>query len=210
LCGGTHTERTGDVGIFKIVSESAVGANVRRIEALTGGAALEYVQRLEDEVGNVASLLKSTPDQLEERVERLLKDYRQKEREVEFLKAKLLSSQTGDLLAGIREINGIRVLVKEVGADSPKDLREMADQIRSRFESGILVLGSKANEKAMLLCVVSKDLAGRYKAGEIVSRLSQMLGGRGGGRPDMAQGGGPRPEDLGSALEAVYDLVAGL
>ncbi|RJR50168.1 MAG: alanine--tRNA ligase [Desulfobacteraceae bacterium] len=210
LCGGTHTEKTGDVGIFKILSESAVGANVRRIEALTGGAALEYVQRLEDEVGRAAALLKSTPDQLKERVERLLKDYRQKEREVEFLKGKLLSSQTGDLLAGTREINGVQVLVKEVGVDSPKDLREMADQIRSRFDSGILVLGSKANEKAMLLCVVSKDLAGRYKAGEIVSRLSQILGGRGGGRADMAQGGGPRPEDLGRALESVYDLVARL
>ena len=207
LCGGTHTDRTGDVGIFKIVSESAVGANVRRIEALTGGAALEYVQRLEDEVTGMAALLKSTPDQLKERVDRLLKEHRQKEREVESLKAKLLSSQTGDLLSGIREIKGVRVLVREVGVESPKELREMGDQIRSRLGSGILVLGAKSKEKAMLLCVVSKDLAGRYKAGEIIGRLSEMLGGRGGGRPDMAQGGGPRPEELGRALEAVYDLV---
>jgi alanyl-tRNA synthetase len=209
LCGGTHTERTGDVGVFKIVSESAVGANVRRIEALTGGAALEYMQRLEDEVSDMAALLKSTPDQLMERVERLLKEQRQRERELESLKAKLLSSQTGDLLEGVREIGGVRVLVREVEVDSPKDLREMADQIRSRLGSGVLVLGARTGDKAMLLCTVSKDLAGRYKAGEMIGRLSETLGGKGGGRPDMAQGGGPRPEELGRALKAVYDLVAG-
>jgi alanyl-tRNA synthetase len=207
LCGGTHTEMTGDVGIFKIVNESAVGANARRIEALTGGAALEYVQHLEEEMKITAGLLKSTPDQLRDRVDRLLKEQRQKERELESLKAKILSSQTTDLLAGVREIGGVRVLAKEVGADSPKELREMADQIGSRIGSGIVVLGARKDGKAMLLCTVSKGLTEKFKAGDLIGKLSRMVGGKGGGRPDMAQGGGTKPEELERALEAVYDLV---
>ena len=207
LCGGTHTERTGQVGLFKILSEGAVGANVRRIEALTGPAAVAYVQHMEDELKAMALLLKSTPDQVKERVARLLKEMRELERETESLKAKLLSSQTGDLLAGVREIGGIRVLAKEVGAVSPKELRDMADQIRDRMGSGIVVIGTRKDDKAMLLCTVSKDLTARYKAGEFMARLAEMVGGKGGGRPDMAQGGGPRPEELERALQAVYEMV---
>jgi alanyl-tRNA synthetase len=176
---------------------------------MTGGAALEYVQRLEEEVKGMASLLKSTPEQLRERLDRLLREQRQKERELESLKSKILSSQTGDLLAGVREVGGIRVLAREVGADSPKDLRDMADQIGGRLGSGIIVLGARKDDKAMLLCKVSKDLAGRHKAGDLIGKLSEMVGGKGGGRPDMAQGGGTRPDELGRALEAVYELVAG-
>ena len=208
LCGGTHTHRTGDVGLFKIVSESAVGANVRRIEALTGKAALDYVQSQELEVKEASALLKTSPEQLHERIDKLLKEQRQKDREIETLKSRLLSAQSEDLLAGIQEIKGAKVLVREVQADSPKDLREVADRIKEKLSSGIVVLGARKDNKAMLLCLVTKDLLDRFKAGEIVSRLSEMLGGKGGGRPDMAQGGGSRPELLGQALESVGEIIS--
>jgi len=208
LCGGTHTHRTGDVGLFKIVSESAVGANVRRIDALTGKAALEYVQNQELEFREAAFLLKTSPEQLRDRVDKLLKEQRQKDREIEALKSRLLSAQSEDLLSGVKEIQGARVLVREVQADSPKDLRDFADRIKEKFASGIIVLGARKDDKAMLLCMVTKDLVNRFKAGEIISRLSEMLGGKGGGRPDMAQGGGSRPELLGQALESVGEIIS--
>jgi alanyl-tRNA synthetase len=207
LCGGTHTARTGDVGLFKIVSESAVGANLRRIEALTGKAAFEYVQNQDDRLKSLALLLKTIPDQVKEKVERLLREQKDRDRQIESLKAELLSTRSGDLFEGVREINGVKVLSQEMEAASPKDLREYADQIKDRFRSGIIVLGAKREDKAMLVCLVTKDLLDRFKAGEIISQLSVIVGGKGGGRADMAQGGGSRPEDLGRALESVYELV---
>jgi len=207
LCGGTHTSRTGDVGLFKIVNESAVGANLRRIEALTGKAAVDYVQGQDDELKSVASLLKTIPDQLKEKVERLLKEQKERDREIESLKSRLLSTRSGDLFEGVKEIGGVKVLALEMEANSPKDLREYADQIKDRLGSGIIVLGAKKEGKAMLISVVTKDLTDRYKAGEIINRLSKIVGGKGGGRADMAQGGGSRPEELGRALESAYDII---
>ncbi|MBN1106692.1 MAG: alanine--tRNA ligase [Deltaproteobacteria bacterium] len=207
LCGGTHTARTGDIGLFKILSEGAVGANVRRIEAVTGRAALEHVQRMDEELRRAAALLKTGPEQLTERLERLLRDQKQRERELDSLKAKVLSARSGDLLAGVKQVNGISVLVQEVQAGSPKELRDFADRIKEKLTSGIIVLGARADGKAMLLCVVSKDLMARHKAGDLMRRLSEIVGGKGGGRPDMAQGGGPDPEKLKTALEAVYGMI---
>jgi alanyl-tRNA synthetase len=208
LCGGTHTRRTGDVGLFKIIDEGAVGTNLRRIEALTGERAMEHVQNQEDELMSVASFLKTTPDQAKEKVERLLKEHKDKDREIEILKSKLFSTRSGDLFEGVRELNGVKVFAKEMDAASPKDLRGYADQIKDKLGSAIVVLGTKQGGKAMLVCVVTKDLTGRFKAGEIISRLSSIVGGKGGGRPDMAQGGGSSPEKLQSAFEAVYKMVA--
>jgi alanyl-tRNA synthetase len=207
LCGGTHAHRTGDLGFFKILSEAAVGANVRRIEALTGEAALAYVQSREDELRNMALLLKTSPDQMEARVDRLLKDQKQKEREIESLKGKLLSIRSGDLLAGLREVKGVRVLAREVEAQSPKELREVADRIKEKLRSGLIVLGARKDDKVMLLCVVTEDLVHRFKAGEVIRRLSEMVGGKGGGRADMAQGGGNKPEKLGLALEEAVRIA---
>jgi alanyl-tRNA synthetase len=207
LCGGTHAKRTGDVGLFKIVNESAVGANLRRIEALTAESAVAYMQKQEDELKSAASLLKTTPDQTREKVERLLREQKDRAREVEALKSKLLSTKSGDLFEGVREINGVKVFAQEMDTASPKDLRGYADQIKDKLGSAVVVLGSKQEGKALLICVVTKDLVGRFKAGEIISRLSTIVGGKGGGRPDMAQGGGSNPEKLGSALERVYEMV---
>ena len=208
LCGGTHTSRTGDIGIFKIVSEGAVGANMRRIEALTGRGALEHLQNQDEDLKKVALLMKTPSDQLTDRVARLLKEQKEREREIEALRGKLLSSQSGDLLEGVREVGGAKVLAREVTAKSPKELREFADRIKDRLKSGIIVLGARIDDKAALICVVTKDLTDRYKAGRIISDLSEAVGGKGGGRPDMAQGGGSRPDKLGRALESVYELIA--
>jgi len=208
LCGGTHTARTGDIGLFKIVSESAVGANVRRIEALTGKAAVEYAQHQDEALKTVAMLLKTTPDQVREKVERLLKESRQQERELDSLRARLLTSQSVDLLEGVKDINGTKLLVRQVGAHSPKELRDYGDRIKDKLRSGIVVLGAEKDGKAMLLCMVTKDLVDRFKAGQIISRLSEIVGGKGGGRPDMAQGGGSKPEKLAVALESVQEMIA--
>jgi alanyl-tRNA synthetase len=208
LCGGTHTARTGDLGLFKIVSESAVGANLRRIEALTGKAALEYVQSQEESLKAVASALKTSPDQVKDRLEKLVAEQKQREREIESLRSRLLSSKSSDVLEGIKEIDGLRLLVRRVEADSPKELREFADRIRERLRSGVIVLGARKDDKAMLLCMVTDDLTGRFKAGQIISRLSGMVGGKGGGRDDMAQGGGSQPEHLERALEAVEGIIS--
>jgi alanyl-tRNA synthetase len=207
LCGGTHTARTGDIGLFKIIGEGAVGANVRRIEALTGEAAFQHLQAQEEDLKHVAALLKTTPDQIRDRADRLLRHQKEMEREMESLKSKLLSSRSGDLLAGVKDLAGISVLVREVEAASPKDLREFADRIKERLPSGIAVLGARKEGKAMLICLVTKDLTGRYKAGQIVGRLSEIVGGKGGGRADMAQGGGGNPENLQNALDSVYELI---
>ena len=207
LCGGTHTDRSGDIGLFKIVSEAAVGANLRRIEALTGEGAVAHVQAQEKTLRSAAAQLKSAPDQLEERIERLLKDQKERDREIESLQAKLRAGSTASLLDGAQEVAGVRVLAREVEADSPKGLRDYADQVKERLSSGVAVLAARNEGKAMLICVVSPDLTDRIKAGQIISRLSPLVGGKGGGRPDMAQGGGNRPQDLGAALEAVSGIV---
>ena len=198
LCGGTHTTRTGDIGLFKILSEGAVGANVRRIEAVTGRAALEHVQHMEDEeLRHAAALLKTGPEQLRERLEKLLRDQKQREREMDSLKAKVLSTQSGDLLAGVKEVNGVPVLVQEVQAGLTQGTARLCGS-RSRRSShpGSSCSAPGTDGKAMLLCVVTKDLVGKHKAGDLMRRLSEIVGGKGGGRPDMAQGGGPNPEEL--------------
>jgi len=207
LCGGTHTKRTGDIGLFRILNESAVAANVRRIEALTGEVALRYTLERDNGLKISASLLRTGPDKVEKRIERLLKELKEKERELESLKAKLLTKKSEDVLTGIREINGVKVIAREFEAGSPKDLRESGDRIKDKLGSGIVLLGAGIEGKAMLTCIVTKDLRGNFHAGEIIRELSGIVGGKGGGRPDMAQGGGNQPEKLGEAFEALYALI---
>jgi len=207
LCGGTHTKRTGDIGLFRILSESAVAANVRRIEALTGEAALQYTLERDNGLRKSASLLRTGPDKVGKRIEHLLKELKEKAREIESLKAKLLTQKSEDLSTGIREINGVKVIAREFEAGSQKELREYGDRIKDKLGSGIVLLGAGIEGKAMLTCLVTKDLGGSFHAGEIIRQLSGIVGGKGGGRPDMAQGGGNQPEKLGEAFEALYALI---
>ena len=207
LCGGTHTHATGEIGFFKIISEGAVAANVRRTEAVTGKAAVEYVQSLDSAAKETAGILKTSPDQVKEKISLLLKDLKQKDTEIESLKSKILSKESGDILAGLQEINGVKVLTKELDSLSPKELRDYIDKIKDKLESGIVVLGSKNEDKVMLICAVTDDLTKKYNAGKIIKEMSEIVGGKGGGRPDMAQGGGSDPHKLSQALESIRNLL---
>jgi len=207
LCGGTHTERTGNIGLFKIVSESSVAAGVRRIEALTGQAAVEHTQQLSRIAHDAARIVRDRPEVLPQRLQRLLADLKVHEKEIERLKAVIAARSADAADSDIRLVNGVKVLVKRVEADTPAALRDLADRLKDRLGSGVVVLGSTAGDKALLIAGVTKDLAGRFHAGNIVKQTAALVGGSGGGRPDMAQAGGTRPEKLDEALAAVIPLV---
>jgi alanyl-tRNA synthetase len=208
LCGGTHTHHTGDIGPFKIIGESSVAAGVRRIEALTGTRALEYVQQQEETLRETAALLRAAPQDLTERVHKLLAQQKQLEKEIEKVKSQAMSRQVAPTGQDIREIDGIKVLSQRVKADTPKELRAMLDNLKNQIKSAVIVLGAEADSKAMLICGVTKDLTDRFHAGEIIKTLSARLGGTGGGRADMAQGGGPKSEALQAVLDSVFETVS--
>jgi alanyl-tRNA synthetase len=207
LCGGTHVLRTGDIGLLKVVHESAIAAGVRRIEAVTGREALKYVSSVEGELKKSAGLLKTNPLELSERVEKLLKHQRELEKEIEALRGKLAAKDTSDLIDQIKEIKGVRVLSAVVDVSDTKTMRDLGDKLKDKMRSGILLLGSKAADKAMLLCMVTKDLTDRYHAGNIIKEVAPIVGGSGGGRPDMAQAGGPKPENLRQALDKLAEIL---
>jgi alanyl-tRNA synthetase len=207
LCGGTHVLRTGDIGLLKVVGESSVAAGVRRIEAVAGGEAVKYVEQVESELKKTADLLRAGHTEVAERVDKLLKHQRDLEKEIEGLKGKLAAKDSADLMDRAREIKGVRVLAAQVDAPDVKTLRDFGDKVRDKLGSGIVLLGSRVGDKAMLLCMVTKDLAGKYHAGNIIRELAPVVGGSGGGRPDMAQAGGPKPENISQALEQIAELL---
>ncbi|AOY57797.1 MULTISPECIES: alanine--tRNA ligase [Desulfococcus] len=207
LCGGTHTRLTGDIGCFKIISESSIASGVRRIEAVSGRTAVAVVQKMAAALRDAAALLKDKPDAVVQRIEKTLAENRALEREVEQLKSKMATMSAAGIDDEIREIKGVKVLAKRVAADNPAALRDAADKFKDKLQSGIVVLGGAANDKAMLIVVVTKDLTGRFHAGNIVKETAAVVGGGGGGRPDMAQAGGTRPEKLDEALESVYGII---
>ena len=207
LCGGTHVKQTGDIGLLKIVHESAIAAGVRRIEAVTGKEALTHVQKTEEELKKAAGLLKASPLEVFDRTEKILKQTRELEKEIEALKGKLAARDSGDLMNQARVIGGVKVLAAQVSIADVKTLRDFGDKLRDKLESGIILLGSKAGEKALLLCMVTKDLAGKYHAGNIIKELAPLVGGSGGGRPDMAQAGGTQPENLSKAIAYLEKLI---
>ena len=207
LCGGTHTHRTGDVGLFKIASETGVAAGVRRIEALTGRGAIEHVQAQENLLREAAGLLKGAPAELLSKVEKLQEEVKGLRKELKAAREKKSWAGGEDILDRVEEVNGVRLLALEVDIPDPKALREFSDRVRAKLKSGVLVLGSKGENKAYLLVAVSPDLQDRYSAGKIAQELAPLVGGKGGGRPDLAQAGGPNPEQLGEALAKVKSLL---
>ena len=210
LCGGTHSHHTGDIGPFKITGESSVAAGIRRIEALTGTGALEYIQNQERNLKETAALLKTPPYDLAKRIQKLLEQQKELEKEVDRVKAQAMSRQFGPSGQDIREVDGVKVLSQQVNADSPKDLRVMLDNLKDQIKSEVIVLGGVAEDgKAMLICGVTDDLTDRFHAGQIIKELSAKVGGKGGGRADMAQGGGPNSQKIGEALESVFEMVQG-
>ncbi|MFO1462938.1 MAG: alanine--tRNA ligase [bacterium] len=210
LCGGTHVDRTGEIGLFKILAESSVAAGVRRIEAVTGAGALQYLRDLEEKWNALARRLKAAPDEIPDRIERQSELVKKYERELSQLKAKLASgggSGGGDILQQVREIGGVKVLALRRDIDDLKSLRDFSDQVKDKLGSGVSVIGSAADGKATLIVRVSKDLTSRFDAGKLAKELAAMVGGSGGGKAEMAQAGGPKLEGLDGALQKVYELV---
>jgi len=207
LCGGTHTAKTGDIGLFKIVSESSIASGVRRIEALTGQEALAYVQKISKLLEDSAHLVKEKPEGLPAKVEKILSDLKALEKEVDRLKAKIAadSAQVGG--EAIRSVNNTRILIQKVAVDNPAALRDLADRLKEKIKSGIVVLGSVNGPKAFLIVAVTKDLTDRFHAGNVIKQIASTVGGSGGGRPDMAQAGGTQPENLDLALEKAYQVI---
>ncbi len=207
LCGGTHVGRTGDIGIFKIVSEGSVAAGVRRIEAVTGREALNYIKKQEALLRDVAQLLRTERDGVVQRIERLLIEHKQLEKELASLKAQEIAKQSGSALDNIRAIGGVKVLVTRVEAPDVKALRDYGDRLKNRLGSGIIVLGSAAGGAAQLMAMVTKDIAKRFPAKVIIEKIAPLIEGRGGGKDELAQAGGKRPEQLDEALAKVAAVV---
>ncbi len=207
LCGGTHVKRTGDIGIIKILHESAIAAGVRRIEALTGQAALDHLRATDNELKRAAGLLKALPAELSERVAKQLRQQKDLERELEQLKGKLAARDSAELINQARNINGVRVLSVRVEVRDVKEMRDFGDKLRDRLKSGIILLGSAHDGKANLLCLVTKDLTSRYHAGQLIREIAPLVGGSGGGRDELAQAGGANPQGLDAALGKLYELI---
>jgi alanyl-tRNA synthetase len=207
LCGGTHTHSTGDIGLFQIVQETSVAAGVRRIEALTGRGALTQIQQQQQLLQQAAGLLKSSPAELPERIDKLLANQKQLEKELESLKSSLTAKRSADMLEGAEEIGGVKVLVTQVEADNPKILREVNDRFKEKLASGVVVLGATHEDKAFLLVGVTSDLTKRIHAGNLIKEIAHSIDGSGGGRPDMAQAGGTKPQGLAEALDLAKKLL---
>ncbi len=203
LCGGTHVTRTGDIGVFKIVSESSISAGVRRIEAITGEAAVSQYQESSDRLHRIANMLRVAEPELVEHVESLLEDKRNREREIDRLKNRLAQSAAGDLESGAKEKNGTRFLAAQVEGLDRQQMRALADTLRNKWKSAVIVLASAEDGAVSIVSAVTKDLTGRIQAGKLVGTLALAVGGKGGGRPDMAEGGGKDPSALPQALAAI-------
>ena len=203
LCGGTHVSATGDIGLFKVLSESGVAAGVRRIEAVCGEMALGFVSNLQSGLKEVAGLLKSSPEVLTLKVKQTLEHQKALEKEIAHLKSQLAASQSDDLLANAIEHNGIKILVKDLQGLDTKALKDTVDLLKDKLKTCIVLLASVQDGKVQFVCGVSKDLISKAKAGEIVNFVAQQVGGKGGGKPDMAMAGGTQPQDLHKALDSV-------
>jgi alanyl-tRNA synthetase len=207
LCGGTHANAAGDIGLFRILSEGGIAAGVRRIEAVTGDGALAEVQQQGKTLQKLAELVKSDPQQLETRLAKMVERQKQMERELATLESRLKASQADDIMSRIEDIEGVRLLAAEVDPADGKGLREMADKLRDKLGSGVVAIGCPFQGKVNLLVAVTKDLTDRLHAGKLVGAMAEAVGGKGGGRPDLAQAGGSQPEKLAAALKLASSLV---
>jgi alanyl-tRNA synthetase len=207
LCGGTHVERAGDIGLFKITGESGVAAGVRRVEALTGPGAYQWVVHTDQVLRDIAAMLRGSREDVDEKVRELLERSRRLEKEVQQLKSKLASGHGGDLSSHAKDVGGVKVLAVQIDGADVRSLRDAMDQLKSKLGSSVIVLASVLEGKVVLVAGVSDDLVARMKAGEIAGQVAAKVGGRGGGRADFAQAGGTQPENLGAALAGVESLV---
>jgi alanyl-tRNA synthetase len=207
LCGGTHVHRSGEIGIFKLQTEGGVAAGVRRIEAVTGEGALDLIRRYEQKLREIGELVRASEDETVEKVKKLLQQQRELEREIERLRGQLGKNQIPDLLARSQSINGTKVLITQVDGVDARQLREIADQLKEKLGSGVVILVSPGEKNVNLVASVSGDLTSRYHAGNIIGELARVVGGGGGGRPDFAQAGGKEPSKAGEALKKAEEII---
>lgn len=207
LCGGTHVERTGDIGLFKIVSEGGIASGVRRIEAITAQDALDFVTAESSQLFEVASLLKSDKASVVDKLSQTLSTLKTKEKELAQLKQSMAGAKSKDLLSNVIDVDGVKVLTAKLEGIEAKALRPMMDDLKNQLGSGVIALGLASDGKVNLITGVTKDLIGQFKAGGLVNHLAAQVGGKGGGRPDMAQAGGSQPENLEQALNSVTEWV---
>ena len=207
LCGGTHVSRTGDIGLLKVSAETSVAAGVRRIESLTGMKALEFCDNQQDSITDIASIVRGSRTTVGDKVQGIVDENRRLQKDIEKLKNKLANAAGSDLMADRRQINGVGVLATVVDGADAKSLRGVGDQVRSKIQSGVFFLAAIEGEKAALVAGVTSDLTGHIKAGDLLKFVTSQVGGKGGGRPDMAQGAANSIENLPAALESVYEWV---
>jgi alanyl-tRNA synthetase len=207
LCGGTHVQRTGDIGLFKILSESGVAAGVRRVEAVTGQAAYGWVVHTDRVLRDIAAVLRGSREDVDEKVRELVERARRLEKEVQQLKSKLATGQGGDLTSQAKDVGGIKVLAAQIDGADAKSLRDAVDQLKAKLGSSVIVLATVQEGKVVLVAGVSADLLTRMKAGDIAGAVAAQVGGKGGGRADFAQAGGTQPENLDKALAGVESLI---
>jgi alanyl-tRNA synthetase len=208
LCGGTHVSRAGDIGFFKITNESGVASGVRRIEAITGEGAVEYVEKSDDLLRDLSTLVRGSREDVTDKVRDALDRIRQMEKEIRSLKDKLASGQGVDLAGGAVDIQGVKVVATKIDGADAGALRNAVDQLKSKLKTAVIVLASvESADKVVLVAGVTPDVTSRIKAGELVGTIAAQVGGRGGGRPDFAQAGGNNPAALDAALAGVQQLV---
>ena len=207
LCGGTHVSRTGDIGLLKVSAETSVAAGVRRIESVTGMKALEFCDNQQDSITDIASIVRGSRTTVGDKVQGIIDENRRLQKDIEKLKNKLANAAGSDLMADLRQINGVGVLATVVDGADAKSLRGVGDQVRSKIQSGVFFLAAIEGEKAALVAGVTSNLTGHIKAGDLLKFVTSQVGGKGGGRPDMAQGAANSIENLPAALESVYEWV---
>ena len=207
LCGGTHVPRAGDIGLFKIILETGIASGIRRIEAVTGEAAIRRFIESEDKLDTAAHTLKASRDELLPRIEQLQANNRSLEKQVEALKSKLASQTGGDLASQAQEVKGVKVLAVKLDGANIKTLRDTVDQLKNKLGAAAVVLASSEGDKVSIIAGVTRAESERVSAGDLANMVAEQCGGRGGGRPDMAQAGGNQPENLPAALESVVPWV---
>jgi alanyl-tRNA synthetase len=208
LCGGTHVDRSGDIGLFKIYSETGVASGVRRIEAATGAAALNYTQDREGKLLEIASVMRAAPDEAEGRLAQIMENVRKLEKEVERLKSKIAANQGDEFAQNVRVVDGVNVLSTIIEGVDVKALRDTMDQLKSKLGTAVIALSTINEGKISIITGVTSDTTGRIKAGDLVNFIAEQVGGKGGGRPDLAQAGGSDAAALPKAMSSVNDWVA--
>lgn len=208
LCGGTHVKRTGDIGLFKIITESGIASGIRRIEASTGQQALDYIHRREKQFADISSLLKVAPDETATRLSQMLDNIKRLEKEVARVKSKMASGQGEDIVAKAKTVNGVTMLATVLPDSDVALLRQTVDQLKAKLKSAVILLASVNGEKVILIAGVTNDLTDKFKAGELVNYVANQVGGKGGGRPDLAQAGGTNPDTLNAAIDSVSGWIS--